>query len=324
MRAAFDSRYSDFDLMAWSGIDWDQRYDHIGRGRFEGRLAQVVLNTLQVARERWNPGIMQRGSGPAHCWVIALPIAAEGSLHLRGRQILAGEPLLVGPCDDIAFTANGRTDLVMVVLPVGEIARWMQICRGTEAIDKKYLNRPWKVSEREVARRGMALCRLLRSLLDSAHGDAEPGALAAIESRIVEVVLGMVPSTDVAEPLHRRGRVAMKLRDMLTGNVETPLSISAMCETLDVRERTLFLACVEAFGRPPKALLLELRLNAVRRALLHPSAERSVTTVASRFGFWHFGTSPPRKRQFGELPSVTLAKAGGAAQTVTGTQSCVH
>ena len=66
------------------------------------------------------------------------------------------------------------------------------------------------------------------------------------------------------------------------------LTVSVMLETLGVREGTLFLTCVEAFGRPPRALLLELRLNVVRRALAHRSAERTVTAVASRFGFWHF------------------------------------
>ncbi len=101
---------------------------------------------------------------------------------------------------------------------------------------------------------------------------------------------------------------------MLLDSVETPMTISAMCSNLGVRERTLFLSCLEAFGRPPKRLLLELRLNAARRALTHPEAERTVTAVAARFGFLHFGHfSAEYFRQFGELPSVTLAKSLGAA-----------
>ena len=313
--ATVEARYADFDMMAASAIGWDQKYDHIGRGRFEGSLSMVVLNTLQVGRERWNPGIMQRGSGPARCWFVGLPIAAEGSLHVRGRQIANGQPILAGPCDDIAFTANGHTDLAQAVIPVDQIEHWMQIRRGAPGLDRKYLDRPFKMTEREIVRRGNALARLMRSLLNGTDGTILPDALTAIEGQIVDVVLGMVPSIDVAEPLHRRARVAMELRDMLLGHVEAPLNISAMCETLGVRERTLFVACVEAFGRPPKAMLLELRLNAARRALTRPSSERTVTAVASRFGFWHFGEfSGEYKRQFGELPSVTLAKTLGTNQ----------
>ena len=46
--AAFEARYTDFDMMAESAISWDQKYDHIGRGSFDGYLRQAVLNTLQV------------------------------------------------------------------------------------------------------------------------------------------------------------------------------------------------------------------------------------------------------------------------------------
>ncbi len=312
--AAFESHYSDFDMMAESVIAWDQKYDHIGRGPFEGRLSQVVLNTLQVGRVRWKPGIMQRGSAPMHSWVIAFPTAAEGSLHVRGQQVGRGQPILVGPCEDIAFIANGSTELALAAIPIGQIEHWMQVRRGAPGLDRKYLNRPWAIGEREVVQRGFKLAKLLKALMSRADGDASADVLAAIESQVVDVVLGIVPATDVAEPLHRRARVAMKLRDMLMGSVETPPNISAMCEALGVRERTLFLTCTEAFGRPPKALLLELRLNAVRRALAHPSGERTVTGVASRFGFWHFGEfSAEYKRQFGELPSATLSRALGAS-----------
>lgn len=312
MLAAFDSHYRDFDMMAGSAIAWNQKYDHIGRGRFEGRLMQVVLNTLQVGRVAWKPGIMQRGAAPAGSWVIGFPIVAEGSLHVRGRPIARGQPVLVGPCEDIAFIANGRTDLALAAVPLNQIERWMQIRRGAPGLDRKYLDRPWKMAEHEIVRRGTALAILLKSLLRCASADSAQNALASIESQIVDVLLGMVPSVDVAEPLHRRARVAMKLRDMLQSSVETPISVAAICEALDIRERTLFLASVEAFGRPPKALLLEMRLNAVRRVLLHPTAELTVTAAAASFGFWHFGHfSGEYKRQFGELPSSTLAKALG-------------
>ncbi|MFB9978114.1 helix-turn-helix domain-containing protein [Mesorhizobium kowhaii] len=319
--ASVKARYTDFDMMAASAVGWDQKYDHIGRGRFEGSLSMVVLNTLQIGRERWKPGIMQRGSAPARCWFVGLPIVAEGSLHVRGRQIASGQPVLAGPCDDIAFIANGHTDLAQAVIPVDQIEHWMQIRRGAPGLDRKYLDRPFKMAEQEIVKRGTALARLLRSLLNGADGAILPDALTAIEDQIVDVVLGMVPSTDVAEPLHRRALVAMKLRDMLLGHVEAPVNISAMCEALGVKERTLFVACVEAFGRPPKAMLLELRLNAVRRALTHPSSERTVTDVASRFGFWHFGHfSGEYSRQFGELPSITLAKTLGTGRAPVATR----
>jgi len=199
---------------------------------------------------------------------------------------------------------------VQATIPVDQLEYWMRVRRGSSGLDKTNVDRPWKITEQEVVRRGAALATLLQPLLKGADGSIPPNALLAIEGHVVDILLGMVPSTEVAEPLHRRARVAMKLREILLEHLEVPLNVSQMCEALGVRERTLFVACVEAFGRPPKAMLLELRLNAARRALVHPDSERTVTTVASRFGFWHFGNfSAEYKRQFGELPSVTLAKS---------------
>ncbi|GLS28393.1 AraC family transcriptional regulator, ethanolamine operon transcriptional activator [Mesorhizobium albiziae] len=318
--AAFDARYRDFDMMAESAIAWDQEYDHIGRGNFEGSLTQVVLTTMQAGRVGWKPGIMQRGAAPGHSWVIGLPIVAEGTLHARGRPIAVGQPVLIGPCEDMAFIANGATDIALAVIPVGQIERWMQVRRGAPGLDRKCLDRPWTMNQREIVERGTALATLLDALVKNQNG-IEPNAVAVIEGQIVDVVLGMVPSTDVAEPLHRRARIALKLRDMLEANVETPCSVGAICDALGVRERTLYLACMEAFGRPPKALLLELRLNHVRRALAHPDLDKTVTAVAARFGFWHFGHfSAEYKRQFGELPSSTLTNALGKAAYQSSTE----
>ncbi|WP_274628522.1 AraC family transcriptional regulator [Arvimicrobium flavum] len=320
--AAFDARFSDFDAMAGSPVAWDQKYDHIGRGSFDGRIAQVVLNTMQVGRVTYRPGIMQRGCAPPGSWVIALPVAVEGTLHLRGRQVAIGQPLLVGPCDDMAFTANGAAGLAIAAIPVEQIERWMWIRRGGNGLARRYLDRAWTVSEGEIARRGATVLRLLTALLQGAQEGIHQDTLELIEGALVDTVLGMVPSSEVAEPLHRRARTALKLRDMLLDNVETPMSVGAMCESLGVRERTLFLSCLEAFGRPPKRLLLELRLNAARRALTHPEAERTVTTVASRFGFLHFGHfSAEYFRQFGELPSATLNRSLGSGSLVTAVHS---
>ena len=79
---------------------------------------------------------------------------------------------------------------------------------------------------------------------------------------------------------------------------------------MGAKERTLHLSCVEAFGRPPAKPLAELRLNAARRALLHPRKETSVAAIAMRYGFTHFGRfAEVYRRQFGELPSGTFSKA---------------
>jgi AraC family ethanolamine operon transcriptional activator len=145
---------------------------------------------------------------------------------------------------------------------------------------------------------------------------AQPGVLMAgfgkIEERIFDVILDLIPSAEVIEPLHHRARIAREVLKFLKERLNDPPSITELCVAVAARERTLHLSCVEAFGRPPATLLAELRLNAVHRTLSRPAKKASVTTVAAGYGFTHFGRfASIYWRQFGELPSATLARARG-------------
>jgi AraC family ethanolamine operon transcriptional activator len=309
----FQGEFADIDAMAENARTWDQKYEQLGRGAFEGRLEHVITSSLQFGRVRWSPGVLQRGSGPPDSWVLGFPIKAGGSIHLNGRPANMQSPLRVAPRGDIMFVANGPTDLLVVALPFDRIERWMHCRRGRDSLDRAELERAGAASGQELRRHGLMLARTLEALIANGATDRSGAAVACAEDRIFDAVLQFVPSGEIIEPLHRRARTAARLRDILLGNVETPLTISRMCEQLGVRERTLFLICMEAYGRSPAGLLLELRLNSARRALCSPDAETSVTSAAVRFGFLHFGHfSAEYRRQFGELPSATLSRSRGA------------
>ena len=80
---------------------------------------------------------------------------------MRGQHVESGQPVLLSPCEDIAFVANGRTELAEALISADQIDYWMAICRGAPRLDRKYLNRPWKMSKREIIRRGNKLVETL-------------------------------------------------------------------------------------------------------------------------------------------------------------------
>jgi AraC family ethanolamine operon transcriptional activator len=307
-----EGRFNDIDAMAASPIAWNQEYEQIGRGRFQGKFTQLLMDRLQLARIAWSPGVLQSGSAPAGTWVFGLPILSEGSLHVRRRPVRSGELLAATSHDDVGFAATGRTDMMVVALPIPLINRWVHARRGMDRFDVELPSPRWQVSAAEMTRRAGALYNLLQMLRTHPNSYVGGSGLSHVEARIFDVVLDMIPSAEVIEPLHSRARVARAVLNVLRERLDDPPNITELCAAVGARERTLHLSCVEAFGRPPAALLAELRLNAAHRALSRPGRETSVTAVAALYGFTHFGRfGEVYRRQFGELPSATLSRARG-------------
>jgi AraC family ethanolamine operon transcriptional activator len=202
--------------------------------------------------------------------------------------------------------------MMIVAMPTTAIDRWVQVRRGIDRFDISLPLPHWQVPPADMTRRAGALADLLETL--TAHpNDFLPGrGLSQIEAQVFEVILDMIPSAEVIEPLHSRARIARELLSILRERLDSPPTITELCMLVGAKERTLHLSCVEAFGRAPGTLLAELRLNAAHRALLHPDVGTSVAAVAVHFGFTHFGRfSSIYRRHFGELPSETLSRTRG-------------
>jgi AraC family transcriptional regulator, ethanolamine operon transcriptional activator len=309
-RRIVEGHFDDIDAMAVSPVAWDQKYEQIGRGRFQGRFTQLLLDQVQLARVVWSPGILHRGSAPKGTWAFGLPLVAEGSLHVRRRPVAAGELIAATSRDDVGFAATGPTDLMIVALPTSLIDRWVQTRRGIDRFDLDLPSPRWQVPADELARRARTLSSLLEALTTQSDNLLTDRALSRVDSQIFDVILDMIPSAEIIEPLHNRASIARAVFTVLNERIDDPPSITELCLAVGAKERTLHLSCVEAFGRPPAKLLAELRLNAARRALLNPQKETSVAEVAMLCGFTHFGRfAEVYRRQFGELPSATFSKA---------------
>ena len=99
--------------------------------------------------------------------------------------------------------------------------------------------------------------------------------------------------------------------EFLKANSYRPVHITDLCTALDVRMRTLYYAFQEFCGISPINFLRLLRFTKARKDLLDADPKRtSVTDVAARWHFWHFGRfSVEYKNLYGESPSATLGKA---------------
>ena len=115
-----------------------------------------------------------------------------------------------------------------------------------------------------------------------------------------------------AKPLepNLRARALRLALDYIEDHADEPPCIQDVCQASGVSWRTLNYAFQDRFGVTPKQYLQAARLQWVRRSILNVEPEGSILEIASERGFWHMGQfAADYRRQFGELPSVTMRRS---------------
>jgi len=163
----------------------------------------------------------------------------------------------------------------------------------------------------------------LRALLDEATMLAEfsprtlhhPEAARALEQALLAGLADCLapPAESAAAPV-RQAPAMRRFFELLDAAGDQPVHIPDICQALGMAERT-FRACCQAYlGISPHAFLLRRRLHLARAALCAPEPPVTVTDVATRFGFWHFGRfACDYRATFGETPSATLRRHQASA-----------
>jgi AraC family ethanolamine operon transcriptional activator len=108
-----------------------------------------------------------------------------------------------------------------------------------------------------------------------------------------------------------RRRVVQRASAFLRDHAAEGVRIGDLPRIAGVSERALRNAFHREHGLSPKQFDLRERLQSARRALCDVNVGRTVTTIASEFGFFEPGRfAKIYKRAFGESPSQTLKTHG--------------
>jgi len=140
---------------------------------------------------------------------------------------------------------------------------------------------------------------------------ANPDAAYGLEQALIESMVnclgnGEAREDNVAQRQHEL--IMRRFRRVVEQNPDQPLYVPELCKAIGVSERTLRVCCQEQLGLGPKRYLLFRRLHLARRALRGALQDTTtVTEIATRYGFWHFGRfAGAYQSLFGEPPSSTL------------------
>jgi AraC family ethanolamine operon transcriptional activator len=314
-------RTHDADEQAASLHDWNQRYEQLSAGRFDGVVDELRVGPAQVFAESANQAVLQVGHVGADRLSIALVRAAGAPGWYCGHR-LTGEHL-------IGISSQGDFDLLASAgMQILALSVDTQALRTLAAqLDGPDAELPDVTT---VLHPPLAALDQVRALLGTALAlgqDVAPGGDHAPARRMLVLSLcdallgcighGTATSALPASAASRR-RIVARSRQYMQDHAHEVIAVPDLCQAIGTSRRALQYAFEDVMQISPVTYLRTMRLNRVRSELRQCPAS-TVGDVAARWGFWH----PSRfasdyKAMFGELPSATRKAANPEAVHLEG------
>ncbi len=299
-----DVRLTDFDKLREHALGWRIEIVQQGSGPLRGTLRVLHTARLQFAALEVNIAYTGSGKVPDGTWTADV-IAVEPGIAVRSSGVDFGPLEFYVSNDrhpfDVTFGGPNRQLLLSAHEALIESFAGPLWRRPLPAGDRMRFESPLRRSrfERE-ALRWLRLASETPALLSDLR------FAKTLEVRIIETLLcGAAPSAPPAAPAMRHA-VARKAREYVLERLEEPLSLADLCARFEVSERTLLQGFAEIYGMGPIAYARQSRLDAAHRDLR--TGRGSVTDVAAKWGFFHFGRFSQQYRDaFGYRPSQTPA-----------------
>ncbi|QDD64921.1 helix-turn-helix domain-containing protein [Herbaspirillum seropedicae] len=300
----------DVDEHAHNLTDWEQRYDQITCGSFEGVLQEWQSDGLQIFREASSRAVRQSCQVWPHAYWFGIEARTTG-MRINGRQV--GE--------DVVMTRPGACEFELVTPDAHEIYGIVVQRDALQASAARLGCQPdWqRLGQAELLKvdhGGLEDCRQQIAALLAMAGQAS-GAHAALQLRQEAVLVALLTMLDEGEieaeagaSFLRRRRIVNDAREFAMAHQDSPVTVPMLCEAVHVSRRTLQYCFEDVLGMSPMSYLRSLRLNGVRRALCHGDGRQAVGSIgdiAAAWGFANFSQfSCDYKKLFGQTPSAML------------------
>jgi AraC family ethanolamine operon transcriptional activator len=279
------------------------RHNQMSRGQYSAAINSMRLPGLGVFSTASEPAITSQAASPDRRYALVLPMSSAEGVFFNHTPLRADEIGLAHPGSEFHLVRPSGFRAVMVFPEIALVDRLCEAMFGRTFAHMAQAGRSLSCS-------GDALAACAQRLA-KAHDDLAPGATGeCLANELVDALLSIVRSPVPPRSWSASARIVREAWDIIEGYADEGITVADLCVRLGVPLRTLDSAFHACLGMAPKRFILAMRLNKVRRCLSRPRDEDTVTRVATRFGFFHFGHFARRYAElFGELPSQTLSRA---------------
>ena len=276
------------------------------RGRFSAKLTRIDLHRLWMQRFSESLPRVAHARLPAGRTVVSFR-TRPGPSFRRGGVETTPTTIMLGSEFDYYQQSSGPVHFGSMSLPTGEMIGTVEKVKDASSGGATL-----------ISPRPEAMARLLR--LHREAGDlaektpeiiADRNAAHGLEQALIHAMLDCLGQGRIdgdRSAVRRYQLIMRRFRQVLETHRDDALFLPQMCGMIGVSERTLRRCCQEQIGMGPMRFLLLRRMHLVRRALRQADpAKETVTSIATRFGFWELGRFAGSYRSlFAEPPSATL------------------
>jgi AraC family ethanolamine operon transcriptional activator len=294
------------------------RHNQMSQGGYAASLSIVTLSPgLTFSFTAYAAAMTSQGAPPAGKYGFAIPLATSDGVFVNHKSVGPDEVGVVRPNQEFYLFRPPQFECAMFFPDAAMVER------SCIAMFGRSLAEIGRGGPTLRASRGAApvFARHIAQISGAAVVDAKPlagwtasrGGAAVLANELVDDFLAIICPAEPLRGWSARQRVVNRAWEIVEDDDQGVVSVTDLCVRLGVPIRTLDDAFRACLGVGPKRFILGIRLNKVRRLLGRPDSEATtVTSVATRFAFFHFGHFAQQyRRLFGESPSQTLGRALG-------------
>lgn len=304
------------DEHAESLAEWDQVYNQLSAGQFDGSLVDMWFDGIQIFRETTNRSLVQSGVPWDSAYVVGVPLAMDGT-GLFSKQLLQADSVFVFKSDK-GFSLRTPENFDVVGVAISEaIFAELTAQESAQDLRRVFTDQPTVFLPPKALMADLHNCLL--TMFDP--GSFEPGLLkhrqvqrsmrSAIVGHLLEVLQVATQAPPPSPSFKSRCHVVERAVDYALTHTDEAVTVSDLCTQANVSRRMLNICFQDVLDTNPVQYLRSMRLNGVRRELREGGKSNvGIRDAACKWGFWHFSRFAEEYRAlFGELPSETLKAA---------------
>jgi AraC-like DNA-binding protein len=281
-----------------------------GHGDFKARLTWVRLPDLQLYRGQENVRRIAFVSLEPTRTFVSFPMTARRGSVWNGVELKLGDIVLHSRGERAHQWTKGPGQWALISFPLGQLPRYCKVLAELDLIEQPVgrILRPSPSAAVQLRRLHSKACHLAETRPEIF---IQREAARAVEQEIILTLVECLAAAATGQASAMRQQhadIMTRFESALRMDFEKHPSLSELCATIGVPERTLRDCCAKFLGVSPSQYIRLRRLNFVRAELRRADpATTSVAQIARRYHFSELGRfAAVYRRIFGEFPSVTL------------------